>query len=776
MKIGLKFVALAVALTLGMSGSAFAQYDVDGPNAALRIQGQDPGVADPADHDVLVGLPGLCVWEVITGANQRAPIIFIASLVDPTTGSTLTGLPWGGSLDIGNPTGGIPSQLVLWGDGLGLTNNPVLDIFFASDDGNALLGLLPTFTLALPVNTLLNNFQVASQCIVRDVTAPPFFLDNTQAGSAEFLIGQTLLALTGDDGAVNIPFVVGNSFELHGTNFPDIWINGNGYVNFGGFSTVPAAGFTNDDVGAINAEPAIFIGMTDWSIDGFGFGDGVLHEELGTNLRVSWGDPVAHSQGGCPHFADIDSNTFEIVMQLQDGALSNPNAGQFQLNPLVLDPTAVIEFGNGLIGHTPGGAAINPASAVDMNLRTAIGFGVGGDAQVEEHDFDTFAQTRIGWNGAGARRGYNNYTINWNGNSTLFLPNGGAPAGVNGYTSIPLGALPQDDFVGIDLASIQNAGGQTVTATGSFFGFDPAGAGAGTIVLDAGGAFGGPYMCAVLGILDGTGQSGPLSIANPQPGPHRDGQGLQFLTPALGASGTYTLDITFASGPVFNTSVTVTAPGLIIQNFTLPDDGFMNVALTVPVNYYSQVFNSLFINSNGFVTFVAGSGDFTDSAAEFFNGWFTAGNEGVAVTYTDLNSGGTFSGATYQTVEDTINGTVAVNFINQNHWDTGAPAGNFNCTFNALGVPGSVTIDHTGFLPDVNPNANFGTGVTDGVTSAGTDIDFTGTGGFGPQLGVYVSANPAESLYAQTAPGVAPSAPFINMLDIGGGNGMWAPF
>ncbi len=187
---------------------------------------------------------------------------------------------------------------------------------------------------------------------------------------------------------------------------------------------------------------------------------------------------------------------------------------------------------------------------------------------------------------------------------------------------------------------------------------------------------------------------------------------------------------------------------------------------------------SLIMNSNGYVTFVQGSGVFAETFPLFFDG-NAAGlaNPMVAVWFSDLNSGGTGSGATYDVIEDTVTGTVTCAFNNQNHWSSGAPAGSFSCTFDPfLFGPGSVTFDYTNFLAGPNAGDNGIIGVSDGdasTTALGTDTNLTnGTGtGISSVQGIYTSPGPNDSIGEQIPNAVVPtfaSNPLV-FFDLGGG-------
>ncbi len=169
--------------------------------------------------------------------------------------------------------------------------------------------------------------------------------------------------------------------------------------------------------------------------------------------------------------------------------------------------------------------------------------------------------------------------------------------------------------------------------------------------------------------------------------------------------------------------------GSVTTSYTLADDGNVQHTLVNPINLGGTVFNDVFMNSNGFITFVAGSGDFSETMGEFFNGWGTSGNAGVALAYSDLNRGGVTSGATYDVVE-APNGMVECQFNSQNWWSAQTSAGNFKAIFNdPLQAPGTVVLDLSGLTPDPANGDDFIVGVTDGddaaVSGLGTDTDLS---------------------------------------------------
>ena len=173
----------------------------------------------------------------------------------------------------------------------------------------------------------------------------------------------------------------------------------------------------------------------------------------------------------------------------------------------------------------------------------------------------------------------------------------------------------------------------------------------------------------------------------------------------------------------------VFAVGAVTTSYTLNDDGSVQHPLITPINLGGMVFSDVFMNSNGFITFVAGSNDFSETMGEFFNGWNTAGNAGVALAYSDLNRGGTTSGATYDVLE-APSGLVECQFNNQNWWGPQTSAGNFKAVFNDPAQPaGTVILDLSGLTPDPANTDDFIVGVTDGddaaISGLGTDTDLS---------------------------------------------------
>lgn len=747
-------------VSLLMSSQVCAQFDTNGPNAALTIQDTVPSHADPLQHDIFVPVPGTLTFKVTTGVNPERGIILLASTVDPTSGG-IWGTPWGGSIDLGVNGFPLPSGVVIVADGIGLSVNPLTDPYYTSDNGNPVTGALPTFLLAFSVGQGFNGLRQAYQCVVSDPTMPPFNLDNTEAGDVNFRVGQQFNLPLTDDEAIHIPFVTGNAFNFHGVQYADLWVMANGYISFGSASSVAGGGFTIDAVGWRDAEPAIAALMADWDPDAGAPTDGVLYEETGIagNCRIAWGDPLANTSGGISHFGGGDLNRFQITLEMDDTLGTNPMEGGFIIDLPLLDPSTAFQLGDGLIGHTPGGTVIAGGFA-DEDLHQG-NTSIAHAAQIEEHNATGMNASMIGYNGTGLPRSYNN-VLSWNGQSIKFTPiPGGAVTGDVGYMSTPIGQAP-DDVTSIEPASLDVAGGELVHVIGKFIGFNDLATGTGgTAVFDPSGMNGGPYSALIQGVRDSTGVLVNPALPNPQPGPYRDGEALVLITPNFTTQGYHDLEINFNSGASFTLQVFVGTAGIHNSTYFLGDDDFVSHTLVSnQIDFYGQSYTEFFIGSNGYITFAAGSDDFTESLPELFAGWqpsptLFGANPGIAVMWTDLNyAGSTNTGSTYRVLEDTTTGEVRVTFLDQIYWSTQANAGTASASFNTLGT-GSIVLDHT--LLTV-PN-----GVTDGIVIGVSDGDDTIGNDFTADISAIMSGagyttpapNAPESIGELFSPGVA---------------------
>ena len=775
-----RFCIAALVAVLSLTNAALGQtFDVNGPNAILTLQQQVPSVVDPTGHDIGVSVPGFLEISVVTGANPSVPIILGISPVDPTTGSTLV-VPWGGSVDIGTAGLPTPSNIFIVGNGM-VPQNPV-DAFFFSSPGNPGQMIAPEFLLSFPVGIGLDGTRNALQAIVADPTLPPFNLDNTEAGDANFTVGQTLLLNPTSSTPPNVQFLAGKVFNFHGVAHSDIYINSNGFINFNNGTSVPSSGFTIDAVGWANAEPSIAPILADW--DDVTAPDAVLYEEIGNSVRIAWGDPVAHP-AGIPHFNRSDSNNFEVTLQLQDPNFTNPADGQFTVSLFNLDPNTTSQNGDGVIGHTPGSGFI-VGGAADVDLHTAR-TDPAGFAQIEEHNATGGNMSVLGYDGMGTPRSYNNIH-SWNGQSITFSPNSqSAIAGDLGYISQP-SAQAADDVRGIEPAGLNIAGGQLATVIGKFFGFNDSTGAGGSIVFDPNGA---AMAATVIGVFDSTGTLQPNMPNMPNMSSVRDGEGILIATPSFPNTGTFDMQVNFNSGASFTVPVSVVNPGQTLTTYTGLEGGGTNFATHTlasnTISLYGQTYSQFFISQHGYITFGLGTARFSENLPDFFDGLQVAGmtnmpNPGVAAFWSDLNSNLAATSPSVDVIEDLGTGETIVCFRDQNWWQTQNSAGDIVVRFNSPG-PGSVTFDHSNFLADPAAGNTHDViiGITNGDDTVGTMTDLSdGTGtGISSMLGVYTSPGNDDSFAELVPVGVQPGG---TMTPLGSwtaselGSGFWTLF
>lgn len=763
----------ACLITFLACTTSMAQFDVNGPNSELTLQGKVPSVADPAGHDVDVLVPGIFDLRVNTNANANMGLILLTSSLNPAGGGVFP-VPWGGSLDIGSP-GASPGGIVALGDGIGLSIGP-MDPFYSSNAGNSQLSLPPQFVMNLSTPAGLAGARIAFQAIVADPTMPPFSLDNTEAVDANLLAGQ-IMTLTGLTSTISaqVPFLSGNVFNFHGLAYTEVFINNKGFVSFGGSTSIPSGGYTIDTLAWVNAEPSIAAFIADWENPSAPLG--IQYEEIGTSVRIAWGDPDGHPSG-VGHYYGSDSNRFEILLELQDASFSNSNDGQFSVNLISIDPLATQQNGDGVLGHTPGAfGIIGGAADVDLHKPTIA---AGGIAQLEEHNSTGQNASVVGYDGLGTPRYYNSMH-SWNGQSLTFTPSPYiALPGDQGYTSAP-SAPAAPDVQSTTPAGLSISGGEVIHIIGKFTGFNDASGLGGTVTFDPNGS---NLVGSVVGILDGTAQLLPSLPNAPLTSPYRDGEGLQVITPAFAAAGTINCQVSFFSGETFTIPVTIVQPNQLLTSysFSSPSNAQLhNLSAGQTIDFYGTTYTSLYIAHHGYVTFGGVSSDFSETMPEFFAGWqaapTTAPNPGVAVAWSDLNNFGT--SPTWEVVEDQVNGTTTVQFLNQTHWDGGASAGDFSVTFGSTG-PGSVGLDHTSFLAEPSPGGSNShdviIGVTNGDSTSGVDVDLSngiGTGLSGA-VGTYLGGPGPESIGELIPVGVQPALSTWTFIELG--NGTTVPF
>ncbi|MEE9391541.1 MAG: hypothetical protein V3W41_03450, partial [Planctomycetota bacterium] len=697
---------------------------------------------DPVNHDVTVLVPGNMVLSITTGANPQAPVILLGAITQPSP--VVITVPWGGSLDLGvagGPAGLTGVELIVDG------NNPtsIPDFFAASDDGLPGLGILPEYLLVYSGGSNLAGVAFAFQGIILDPSATAG-LDSTEVVDANFVLGTAIVAGTGDDGSFEVPFSFGNTFEFHGVSHTSAWVVGNGFMTFGAMTTMAFGGFNRDNVLWLNDQPSIAPSYGDWAPGGIGMpsgpnnNTGVLVEQVGNIANIVWGDPQV---GEVSHFMDGDLNTFGATLTLNDGV--DTNQGFFSIQWPLIDPAVTNEFGNGLIGHTPG--AVIAGGAADQDLNNIDGSGAVGaanEAQFEEHDFAANAFSTIGGDGLGLRRSYNNFTINKAGRSIDFIPLTTTLAGDGGYLALGdhlVNAQPDDATEFVASNSFTTTGGEFRAIGGVFLNFD---AGLGSVTFDPAGTQSGPFLAVVNGVYDDTGSSG-FSIPNPDTLTFRSGQGLEIVTnPMPGLSGAVDVLVDFGNGSTFTIQANINAPGSVFTSYTLGDDDSVNHVLQTgnTITWYGVTYTDLNISSNGPVTFGGSTTDFGNSVPSMLSGFGGAALPGASAVWADLDGD---SGGTYEVLENTILLNTTVIFNNCVEFVGAGSLGVWSAQFEALG-PNTCIMDYTGMAGAANViGGGSTTGVTNGDDTMGSQTDLSDTLGTGIDAAILAAAGTYSS-------------------------------
>ena len=363
-------IGLVVGLIAIMASALPAQFDLNGPNAAIFINGTQPSVADPVTHDVNLATGPFLDIAIETGANPNTGVIFLASPVDPI--GAVMAVPWGGSIDLGQLSGPNVNNVAVLGDGIGFTNNPLTDVFYVSNSD-----AVPTLLLSYPTTQFLAGFRIAFQAIVRDPSNPPFLLDNTEAADVNFTAA---VELFGDESLTTFVFPSG-PYVIYGQSYTSMQVSTNGWIKFGGegsdadFGT-STSNFISGDVGLAGSGSGPVIAVL-W--DDLTFGNDVsqriLIEELTpgiTSICYENADYFPNTPLGS-FFCDIDATlpqTF-ICMDYFGYTAAPPATGLVGVSAGGAQPGAVASAFDFFIGGNfnpfpPGGG--NPTETVFQNF------------------------------------------------------------------------------------------------------------------------------------------------------------------------------------------------------------------------------------------------------------------------------------------------------------------------------------------------------------------------------------------------------------------------
>jgi hypothetical protein len=211
-----------------------------------------------------------------------------------------------------------------------------------------------------------------------------------------------------------------------------------------------------------------------------------------------------------------------------------------------------------------------------------------------------------------------------------------------------------------------------------------------------------------------------------------------------------------AVAPPFNLAITgaiqavYAAPATIVTTYENwgDDAAVYHSTQNCPGSSANMLFGTVayqhaYICSNGPITFTGGTDDFGASAADLFSGW-AGGFPGVAPRWEDMANSAALNDKLIIT-EDVVNNTVEFSFLGNEHWGSGAPLGDWTCTFGLAG-PGSVVIDLTNALPGGETDV---VGVSDGGAAGPT-----GAAG----LDSIVDLDVAAAAFYTTAVGTGPES------------------
>ncbi len=182
------------------------------------------------------------------------------------------------------------------------------------------------------------------------------------------------------------------------------------------------------------------------------------------------------------------------------------------------------------------------------------------------------------------------------------------------------------------------------------------------------------------------------------------------------------------------------------QPLTLGDDDSVSVALGFPnhcsvnaVTFYGTSYTTLFVNSNGSVSFIQGTGDFSPTAAAF-----NSQMPRLAGHWSDLepNAAGTV------TATSSLAGVFKVSFVNVPEWGSGNTK---QCTFDIAfdTVAGNCAVQNYGHSGGAWSSDTL-VGISPGSAPTSTSVAFSSFLGLGAQNGAAT-----RSIY-QLTPGAAP--------------------
>jgi hypothetical protein len=425
----------------------------------------------------------------------------------------------------------------------------------------------------------------------------------------------------GDDG--NVQLALPFTFNLCGQPFDSLFVNANGNVTFG----APSTDFTESSAEMLSGPPRIAALWDDLNPT---TGGTVTFAQTSNSFSVIWDD--------VPEWFATGSNSFTIT--LKKGANH-------------------IDIAYGDLSVTDGLAGVSCGGAITSGFETPVDLSSFGSDRIDLHDqpavWELFPLGTNDLEGTTVRfTGTTNYEDNW------AEPND-SPSQAR-HLTLPFDSIPIDRYTeieptgaDIDWYRFEASAGDILVAEIIAGQLDSL-----IALFDSGGA---------LIAVDDDGGAGLLSrIATPLPADDTYFLAVTTfpdfgLTGAGGSGGRYVLDL-------------ATSDELPLS---LGDDTFVEVPLPFSFPYQGSNWSSVFVNSNGNLTFGSGDTDFSESVSELLND-----QPRIAPLWDDLspNNGGTVSvgfGA----------GTVTVNFVNVPEF-VATGANTFSVTLHADGTVGIV--------------------------------------------------------------------------------------
>lgn len=188
----------------------------------------------------------------------------------------------------------------------------------------------------------------------------------------------------------------------------------------------------------------------------------------------------------------------------------------------------------------------------------------------------------------------------------------------------------------------------------------------------------------------------------------------------------YAIDPTAPGGLALSQGSHMSVTNSIVATPSLSDDSFSQQTLGQPFTYYGVTYNDVFIGSNGFLTFGAGSTDFSESVAEFLSM-----QPRIAGLWDDLNPS---LGGTVTYVSDAGTGATTVTFTGISEFGT-TNSNDFVMAFDA----GQVVLTH-GLVASLDSIVGLSPG---GGLALGQPFDISAN------IGVGFAVTPGEAPYEQ---------------------------